>query len=39
MSRELLKNHPKIKEFTTIWMDSVRNGAFGLSNTNKMIRF
>ena len=39
MSRELLKNHPKIKEFTTIWMDTVRNGAFGLSNTNKLIRF
>jgi len=39
MSRELLKNHPKIKEFTTIWMDTVRNGEFGLSNTNKLIRF
>ncbi len=39
MSRELLKNHPDIKKFTTIWMDTVRNGAFGLSNTNKMIRF
>ena len=39
MSRELLKNHPEIKKFTTIWMDSVRDGAFGLSNTNKMIRF
>ena len=39
MSRELLKNHPKIKEFTTIWMDTVRNGSFGLSNTNKLIRF
>ena len=39
MSRELLKNHPEIKKFTTIWMDSVRGGAFGLSNTNKMIRF
>jgi D-alanyl-D-alanine carboxypeptidase (penicillin-binding protein 5/6) len=39
MSRELLKNHPKIRDFTTIWMDTVRNGAFGLSNTNKMIRF
>ena len=39
MSRELLKNHPDIKKFTTIWMDSVRNGAFGLSNTNKLIRF
>jgi D-alanyl-D-alanine carboxypeptidase (penicillin-binding protein 5/6) len=39
MSRELLKNHPDIKRFTTIWMDTVRNGEFGLSNTNKMIRF
>ena len=39
MSRQLLKNHPKIKEFTTIWMSSVRNGEFGLSNTNKLIRF
>ena len=39
MSRELLKNHPKIKKFTTIWMDTVRNGTFGLSNTNKLIRF
>ena len=39
MSRELLKNHPLIKNYTTIWMDTVRNGAFGLSNTNKLIRF
>ena len=39
MSRELMKNHPDIKKFTTIWMDTVRNGAFGLSNTNKMVRF
>ena len=39
MSRELMKNHPDIKKFTTIWMDTVRNGAFGLSNTNKLIRF
>ena len=39
MSRELLKNHPDIKRFTTIWMDTVRNGAFGLANTNKMVRF
>ena len=39
MSRELLKNHPDIKKFTTDWMDTVRKGAFGLSNTNKMIRF
>ena len=39
MSRQLLKNHPDIKKFTTIWMDTVRNGAFGLSNTNKLVRF
>ena len=39
MSRELLKNHPDIKRYTTIWMDTVRNGTFGLSNTNKLIRF
>ena len=39
MSRQLLHSHPEIKKFTTIWMDSVRNGAFGLSNTNKLIRF
>lgn len=39
MSRELLKNHPDIKKYTTIWMDSLRDGTFGLSNTNKLIRF
>ena len=39
MSRELLVNHPEIKRFTTIWMDSIRDGAFGLSNTNKLVRF
>ncbi len=39
MSRELLKNHPDIKKFTTIWMDTIRGGSFGLSNTNKLIRF
>ena len=39
MSRELLRNHPDIKQFTTIWMDTLRNGTFGLSNTNKLIRF
>ena len=39
MSAELLKNHPDIKKYTTIWMDTVRNGEFGLSNTNKLVRF
>ena len=39
MSRELLHNHPDITKFTTIWMDTIRGGEFGLSNTNKMVRF
>ena len=38
MSRELLK-HEEIKKYTTIWMDTVRDGQFGLSNTNKLVRF
>ena len=38
MSRELLMNHPKITEYTTIWMDSLRNGESALSNTNKLVR-
>lgn len=38
MSRELLQNHPSITEFTTIWMDSIRNGESELVNTNKLIR-
>lgn len=38
MSRELL-SHELIYEFTTIWTDSVRGGEFGLTNTNKLIRF
>ncbi len=39
MSKELLTEHPDIKKFTTIWMDTIRDGAFGLANTNKMVRF
>lgn len=39
MSRELLVHHPDIKQYTTIWMDSIRGGSFGLSNTNKLVRF
>ncbi len=38
MSRELLK-HPMIFKYTTIWMDSIRDGEFGLTNTNRLIRF
>lgn len=38
MSRELLK-HDFIKEYTTIWMDSLRGGETELVNTNKLVRF
>ncbi len=38
MSRELL-THETIMNYSTIWMDTIRNGAFGLSNTNRLIRF
>jgi len=38
MSRELMK-HKKIFEYSTVWMDSIRNGEFGLTNTNRLIRF
>lgn len=38
MSRELMK-HKVILNYTTIWMDTIRNGAFGLTNTNRLIRF
>ncbi len=38
MSRELMK-HELIKEYTTIWMDSLRDGKTELVNTNKLIRF
>ncbi len=37
MSRELMK-HPKITEYTTIWMDTLRNGESQLVNTNKLVR-
>ena len=39
MSRELILNHPDVRRFTTIWMDTLRDGASGLNNTNKLIRF
>ena len=38
MSRELLVNHPKITDYTTIWTDSLRGGATQLVNTNKLLR-
>ena len=38
MSRALMA-HPKIRDYTTIWMDTIRGGQFQLSNTNKLVRF
>ena len=38
MSRELLVKHPDITKYTTIWMDSLRDGKSELVNTNKLIR-
>ena len=38
MSRELLK-HERIRTYTTVWMDSLRDGATELVNTNKLVRF
>ena len=39
MSRELVLHHPGIREYSTIWMNSIRGGTFGLTNTNRLIRF
>ncbi len=38
MSRELL-THEKILDYTTIWQDTIRDGSFTLTNTNRLIRF
>lgn len=38
MSRELL-SHEWIKDYTTIWMDSIRDGKSELTNTNKLVRY
>ncbi|MBE6634119.1 MAG: D-alanyl-D-alanine carboxypeptidase, partial [Ruminococcaceae bacterium] len=38
MSRELIR-YPKVLEYSSRWMDTIRNGAFGLTNTNRLVRF
>ena len=38
MSRELLNQHPSVTKYTTIWMDTLRDGKSQLSNTNKLIK-
>lgn len=39
IARELINKHPNILKYTSIWMDSLRGGEFGLNSTNKLIRF
>lgn len=38
MSRELLSKHPSITNYTTLWMDTLRDGKSQLVNTNKLVR-
>ena len=38
MSREVLLNHPRITDYTTIWMDTLRGGQTQLLNTNKLLK-
>ena len=38
MTRELIQ-HEEVFNYSTIWMDTIRDGAFGLTNTNRLIRF
>ena len=38
MTRELHK-HKSVYDYTKIWTDTLRDGEFGISNTNKLIRF
>ena len=38
MSKELIK-YDKVSEYATIWMDTIRDGEFGLTNTNRLVRY
>lgn len=38
ISAEIMK-HKKVTDYSTVWMDTIRDGAFGLTNTNRLIRF
>ena len=39
MSRALILDHPGIRAYSTIWMDTIRGGSFQLANTNKLVRY
>lgn len=38
MSQALIA-HPTVLSYSSIWMDTIRNGEFGLTNTNRLVRF
>lgn len=38
MSREMLLNHPEVKDYCTVWMDTLRDGTTQLVNTNKLLK-
>ena len=38
MSRELIR-YPKILEYSSLWQDSIRDGSFTLTNTNRLVRY
>ena len=38
MSRELIR-HETVLQYSSIWMDTIRNGEFGLTNTNRLVRY
>ena len=38
MSREMLLHHPEVREYCTVWMDTLRGGRTQLVNTNKLLK-
>ena len=38
MSREMLLHHPEVREYCTVWMDTLRGGKTQLVNTNKLLK-
>ncbi len=38
MSRQLLR-YPMVTKYSSLWMDTIRDGSFGLTNTNRLVRF
>ena len=38
MSREMLLHHTEVRDYCSIWMDTLRGGATQLVNTNKLLK-